>query len=107
MRTRATWPHGSFVTLLASGRPSLPNGGNVTAVDMSRDGRTIALRTYDDVYVYDVATGEGAATALQSLPCVANAALEPQGEAIAFHADDRGFVTISEGANQPLNHRDA
>ena len=107
LAARANLAPGSTSTLRSLGTPDLPEGGNPTGVDMSHDGRTIALRTYDDVYVYDVAPTMAVATALLARPCVANAAIEPQGEAIAFHTDDRGFVTFSEGAGQPLNHRDA
>jgi len=41
---------------------------------------------------------------VRTLPCEAPSAIEPQGEAIAFDRDGRGYTTISEGANPPLHH---
>jgi hypothetical protein len=35
---------------------------------------------------------------------LAPSAIEPQGEAIAFDADGRGYTTVSEGTNPPLHH---
>lgn len=106
-RAPANLASGSLTTLTDVGQLNLPGtGANATAIDMSRDARTIAVRTYANVFLYNVGSGVAVHTALSTAPCAANAAAEPQGEAIAFHADDLGFVTLSEGVSQPLNHRD-
>ena len=40
--------------------------------------------------------------ALAGQPCTIPQKSEPQGEAIAFLADGSGYVTVSEGVNQPV-----
>ena len=98
---------GSTSALTDVGTLNLPGSiSNPTGVDISRDGLAIALRTYFNVFVYKVATNQTVESALAAVPCVANAASENQGEAIAFHQDGLGFVTLSEGSRQRLNNGD-
>jgi hypothetical protein len=75
----------------------------VTGGDVARDGSLVALRTYLGVLLWDRRPGETVPEALRRPPCGAPAALEPQGEAIAFAADGRGYVTISEGQSPPIH----
>jgi hypothetical protein len=106
-RAPANLAAGSLTTLTDVGPLNLPGtSSNATGADMSRDGRTIVLRTYSKVLVYNVPTGATIQSALTISPCTANAALEPQGEAVAIHPDDLGFVTLSEGSGQALHQRD-
>jgi hypothetical protein len=87
------------MTLRRSG--SLASGvAGVTAGDVSADGRTIALRTYDRAFVWRRRHGESVAAALSRRPCAAGANLlrEGQGEALALAADGRAFYTVAEGA---------
>jgi hypothetical protein len=73
-----------------------------TGGDVSPDGSIIALRTYPDVRLWDRAPDETVADALARPPACTVAVAERQGEAVAFAADGRGFVTVSEGADVPL-----
>jgi hypothetical protein len=75
----------------------------VTGGDVAPDGSLVALRTYLGVLLWDRRPGETVPQALSRSPCGAPAALEPQGEAIAFAAGGRGCVTISEGENPPIH----
>ena len=86
-------------SVLARGAPALPTAG-----DISPDGTAIAIRTYATVWVWERAPGASVADALRGRPCEAPSALEAQGEAIAFTAGGRGYVTVSEGAG-PAVHR--
>ncbi|MEZ4450946.1 MAG: hypothetical protein R3B09_15805 [Nannocystaceae bacterium] len=72
------------------------SGALVTAADFSRDGRWIALRTYNAAYLWPRPAGRSIAEALGEAPCVIKAAREGQGEAIGFTADDAALITISE-----------
>jgi hypothetical protein len=74
-------------------------GGAVTGGDVSADGTTIALRTYDSAYAWRRRTGESVAAALRRRPCRARADLlaEGQGEALALTRDGRRFLTVPEG----------
>jgi hypothetical protein len=78
-------------------------GSPVTGGDISPDGSVIALRTYAGVLLWDRAPGQTVPDALAGEPCTAPSAAEPQGETVALAADGRGYVTISEGANPPVN----
>jgi hypothetical protein len=86
-------------TLRRSGRLSLGGGEAVTAGDVSGDGRTIVLRTYDRAFVWIRRDGEGVADALRRRPCVARADLlvEGQGEALALSRAGHAFYTVPEG----------
>jgi hypothetical protein len=90
---------GTRTTMRRSGRLALGAGEAVTAGDVSADGRTIALRTYDRAFVWRRRAGESVAAALRRRPCSARADLlaEGQGEALALSADGRAFYTVPEG----------
>jgi len=79
-------------------------GEAVTAGDVSADGRTVVLRSYDRALVWTRRKGEPLARALGRKPCVAGAELaeEGQGEALALAADGRSFFTVAEGERPPL-----
>ncbi len=99
---------GSLSTLTKVGTVTLEPGwmNAATGIDMSADARVIAVRTYAGVLVYRVGSGQSVKAALGGTACLANAAIEPQGEAIGFDADSLGFVTTSEGGNEALHHYD-
>lgn len=80
-------------------------GQAVTAGDVSADGRTIVLRTYDSAYVWRKPRAQSLATALGREPdCTAGADLldEGQGETLALSRDGRAFYTLPEGARPVL-----
>jgi hypothetical protein len=91
-------------TLRRDATITLGAGGAVTAGDVSADGRTIALRTYDQAFVWRRRTGETIAAALRRRPCRADADLlrEGQGEALALTRDGRAFITVPEGRHPAL-----
>lgn len=74
----------------------------ITDASVSRGGDRILLRTYGSAHLYRRKAGEPLHAALLSAPCSVPFANEPQGEAIAFAADGRGYYTLSENAGQPL-----
>lgn len=91
-------------TLRRAGTIRLGAGESVTAGDVSADGRTIALRTYDRAYVWRRRAGETIASALRRRPCRPDASLvdEGQGEALALTRDARAFITVPEGTRPAL-----
>jgi hypothetical protein len=76
---------------------ALPLGAEVSGADISWDGRTIALRGYNSVWLWRKASGQTVAEALAGEPCESPSPDEVQGEAIAFLTDG-AYATISEGA---------
>ncbi|MEA2223590.1 MAG: hypothetical protein QOH83_1966 [Solirubrobacteraceae bacterium] len=91
-------------TLRRSGTLALGAGEAVTAGDVSGDGRTIALRTYDRAFVWRRRPGETVAATLRRPHCSADADLlrEGQGEALALTGDGRAFFTVPEGRRATL-----
>jgi hypothetical protein len=87
-----------------SGGLSLGAGEAVTAGDVSADGRTIALRTYDRLYVWKRRGGESVAAALRRRPCSPPNDLlgEGQGEALALTRDGQAFYTVPEGTRPAI-----
>lgn len=75
-----------------------------TGGEISRDGRSIAIRNYGrSAFVWTRGPGESVADALKRAPCKLPVATEQQGEAFAFLADGKGYVTISEGSSPELH----
>ncbi len=75
----------------------------VTGADFSPDGSQLALRTYRDVLLWDRAPSSSAWSPFSQQPVAGPAVSETQGEAIAFHPDGQGYVTVSEGVSQTLH----
>ena len=83
----------------------------VTAADITPAGDVIALRTYLGVFLYPRTSGTTVAQAFSQSSCAGAAppvnggwpGSEPQGEALGFTRDGRGYVTLSEGAHPPLH----
>ena len=75
----------------------LPTGG-----DVAPDRSALAIRTYAGVWVWQLEDDMELWQAFASEPCEAPAAIEPQGEALAFDAAGAGFYTASEGEHVPV-----
>lgn len=84
---------------LVAGVPHIPTAGDVSA-----DGALVVIRTYGAVFVWERPDGAPLWEAFAREPCQAPSAIEQQGEAIAFDADGKGYLTVSEGENAALNH---
>jgi hypothetical protein len=87
----------SRVVGLAAGEPA-------TGGDVSADGKTVVLRSYDRVLVWNRRGGESLEKVFGREPCGAGADLsaEGQGEALALARDGRSFFTVAEGSRPPL-----
>lgn len=72
----------------------------VTGGAVSRDGKVVALRTYNDAYLYPAPDGN-VVKALRRTPVHIPLPNEPQGEAIAFMPDGT-LLSAGEGAGQPI-----
>lgn len=75
--------------------------GHVTAADISPDGRTLAILTYDDVLLYPLG-GDGWAEAVGRHPQVHPLALLPQAEALTWTADGHAMYATGEFRPAPL-----
>ena len=72
--------------------------GGVTGAAMSSDGTEIIIKTYPALNYFVRAAGENVEKSLQKTHTSLAYKLEPQGEAVAFAADNSGFYTLSEKA---------
>ncbi len=100
---------GTTTALRRRGRLNLGGGQAVTAGDVSADGRTIVLRTYDRAFVWRRRAKESVAGALRRPPCAArdDALLaEGQGETLALTADGGAFDTVPEGARPRIRRHE-
>lgn len=79
-----------------------PDNGQVTAADVSADGAVVALRGYNEVWMWR-RTDLTYETTLGAEPCLAPAPDEIQGESLGFLPGELSYVTLSEGAAKPLN----
>jgi hypothetical protein len=94
----------SSTVLEAAGFVDLRAFGQLaTGADISADGSLIALRTYGSVLVWWRQEGTTVAEAMAGGPCEAPTVNEAQGETVAIDPDGRGYVTVSEGTNPPVN----
>ena len=74
----------------------------ITAGDISQDGTRILLKSYSQVYYWKRQTGEAIWQSMQRSPDALPYTIEPQGEAIGFTTDAKGYYTTSEGVDAKL-----
>lgn len=78
-----------------------PPYGAMTAGDVSRDGRLVAMRDgAERVFLWRRADGERLEDAVLRPPCVLAAPASGQAEGLGFLPDGRGFATVSEGPGE-------
>lgn len=101
----ARYPYGEHaqaaITLAAVAQ--LPLGG-VAAGDIAPDGRRIVMKNLGTVWLWERRDGASVAAAFNTEPHRLRYVREPQGEAIAWSADGRGYVTVSERVFGLLPH---
>lgn len=80
--------------------------GAITAADLDRSGDHLIVRTYGSVRVVAKTPKAPLSALLERAPgtrtCRPPTPPEVQGEAVAFEADGRGFVSVSEGGSPVL-----
>jgi hypothetical protein len=84
------------MTLVAS--LPLPSGATeiVTGADLSPDGTQVAVRTYANVRLWTRDPAQPIWSVFATPACLGPVPSENKGEAIAFHANGRGYVTVNE-----------
>ncbi|MFT4622533.1 MAG: PKD repeat protein [Myxococcota bacterium] len=96
-RTELVW-----VADLRFGEAPLVGSGATTGGDFSPDGSRVLIRTYSHAYMFIRDGAFPVADAFGGLACDLRAPDERQGEAAAFTADGSGYITVSEGLEQPI-----
>lgn len=95
---RLPYPQSTTDTIIAELYGMLPFT-SATAGDISKDGKDILIKNYQDIYLWSREDDETLADAFLKQPLRLNYVQEPQGEAIAFTQDGNAFYTISEKRN--------
>lgn len=75
---------------------SNPSGWAITGAALSKDGKTLLVRTYLSAYRWFRNTDESWSKVLTRVPAIIPLQPEPQGEAIAFGPKEQDFYTTSE-----------
>lgn len=97
---KLAYPQSTSDVTVAEKLGSVPAVILATASTISRDGSEILVRTYLGVYYWKRNSGESVGqTLLKSATKTLTVALEPQGEAICFENEGKGFYTLSEKGN--------
>jgi hypothetical protein len=78
-------------------------GQLVTGGDLHPCADRLLIRTYLHVYEYTLPSGQPFEQIFSTQPELVTSRIERQGESVGWRVDGRGYVTISEGNNQPLN----
>ncbi|MBX3156414.1 MAG: hypothetical protein KF773_10475 [Deltaproteobacteria bacterium] len=83
---------------------ALAGDRRVTSADVRVDacGVHLLVRTRDHLVAYEAPADEAVVELVARAPVRMPVADEPQGEAVAWRADGRGYFTVSEGANPTL-----
>jgi hypothetical protein len=69
---------------------------NITAGDISKDGKEILLKSYDGIFYWRKSQGETVVETLSRPHELLRYHPEPQGEAITWEANGKGYYTLSE-----------
>ena len=68
----------------------------VTAAEISEDGRFIIVKTYMGIWMWERKKGEAIEEAFKRSPVALEYEIEPQGEAVCFDTEAKGYFTLSE-----------
>ena len=80
-----------------------PGGRLATGGAIHPCGDRLLIRTYDALLEYTASSTAAFESAFAAMPQSVPVATEPQGEAVTYLHDGRGYVTASEGRSPPLN----
>ncbi|PSL25137.1 PE-PGRS family protein [Dyadobacter jiangsuensis] len=105
---RLPFPQSTSETIVAEKVGTVPGVAIATAGSISKDGSEMVVRTYLGVYYWKRGNGESVGqTLVKSASKTLTVMLEPQGEAICFDNESKGFYTLSEkgtAASVSLNY---
>lgn len=91
------FPYSQTAVNVAQFLAELPFSGAVGG-SVSPSGKEVLIKNYGKVFYWKKANNENLETLLQTKPIELPYTAEPQGEAIAWKADETGYFTLSEAA---------
>jgi hypothetical protein len=97
---------GTVMAKLVDSLPIVPGerqGGQISDAALASNGKHLAVRTYDDIYIFEMDSVTQLPKSGQvPVPCTIRHLREDQGEGIAWWWDQRRLVLTSERRNAPL-----
>ena len=75
------------------------NVSQITAGDIASSGNHIMLKNYDAIYYWHRNLGQSLNDTFQNPPINLPYVPEPQGEALCWSVDEKGYLTLSEEPN--------
>jgi len=108
-RAPANLAANSTTVLTRAGTVTLPSGEDnaITAADIALDGKSIAVRTYGGVRLWNRSDGQTLVEALNVAECRGPIPVENQGETVGFRPDALAYYTLSEGSGAQIFRFDA
>lgn len=98
---KIAYPQSTIGINVAGLQGSLDYNG-VTSAAFSPGGSEIIIKTYTHLYHYKKSGNESLTQALNRIPVSIPYLMEPQGEALCFKKDNKGFFTLSERGLVPF-----
>ncbi|NQV34997.1 MAG: hypothetical protein HQ515_20045 [Phycisphaeraceae bacterium] len=98
---RAPYPQSTEDTTTLQFKATLGTGLSVGG-DISAHGRFVVVRSALGAVLFERVSGKPLWEAFKKTPRALPVKSEPQGEAIAFDIEGRGYYTVSEGKKQPI-----
>jgi hypothetical protein len=93
---RLAYPQSLTSTIIGEKMGTIPNVAFTTGASISVDGSEILVRNYFSAFYWSRKAGETVGQVLLRAPKPLAIAVEPQGEAVCFDRDAKGFYTLSE-----------
>lgn len=98
---RASYPQDTTATNALTYLGELTFGWAVGG-DISPSGRQILIKEYTVMHYYQRSPGQALAEVLTNSPAGVPYTAEPQGEGVGWQGQEAGYLTLSEGASQPI-----
>jgi hypothetical protein len=92
---RAPYPQSTTQPILMEHVANLPIGGAVSG-DISSAGNEILIKTYVAIYYWSRSPQQDLWRAFDKAPVKVPYVIEPQGEAVCWKPDAKGYYTLSE-----------
>ncbi len=97
---KLSFPQSTTNSMISEFVTTLSFTGVVSAA-LSNDRKELIIKTYAELYYWQLAKGQTIESALQKTPVKLSYKQEPQGEAVCFKNDGSGFFTLSEKSMAP------
>jgi hypothetical protein len=100
---RLVYPQKTDGTLTAEKIATIPHT-QICGGDISNSGSKIIIKNYDDIFFWHRSSGQSIEESMSAPAEILDYVPEPQGEAVCWSSDEKGYFTISEEAEEIPAH---